>query len=354
VTTHTVAPSDAGHMVDADWQPDSTSLVDAAAQPDDTEWRGPTVRYDLVKEFVVALVVMALLAVLLAAVFSSPDEHPVTIRQWAQADPHDFLATAVTELDGTSATATYGPPYNTNGTGQKIGPIGVERFFGVHIPIDTATDFVLHPLQLAAASDPALRDALAAYQGATSSQQGAWTTAYEKALDHVSFQGTAVVLPPGNYGPVAPMMSSLLSMARTGSLDADLLASPQFYGTDYTKPLLFLADGSYLADKAQAQHLQGSQWGMMNETGNYPGQAWLWLYTMWYQIPPFNTHWAANADALIWTLMMLLTLALLLVPFIPGLRDIPRLVPVYRLIWRDHYRRLAAEHADAGRSAASS
>ena len=28
------------------------------------------------------------------------------------------------------------------------------------------------------------------------------------------------------------------------------------------------------------------------------------------------------------------TLLLLFVPFIPGLRDIPRLVPVHRLIWR--------------------
>ena len=28
---------------------------------------------------------------------------------------------------------------------------------------------------------------------------------------------------------------------------------------------------------------------MMNETGNYPGQAWLWLYTFWYQVPPFST-----------------------------------------------------------------
>ena len=29
------------------------------------------------------------------------------------------------------------------------------------------------------------------------------------------------------------------------------------------------------------------------------------------------------------------TLLLLLVPFIPGLRDIPRLIPVHRLIWRN-------------------
>ena len=30
-------------------------------------------------------------------------------------------------------------------------------------------------------------------------------------------------------------------------------------------------------------HLTGEQWGVMNETGSYPGQPWLWLYTLWYQ-----------------------------------------------------------------------
>jgi hypothetical protein len=37
-------------------------------------------------------------------------------------------------------------------------------------------------------------------------------------------------------------------------------------------------------------------------------------------------------------LMGFLTLGLLLVPLIPGLRDIPRLVPIYRLILRRYYR----------------
>jgi hypothetical protein len=39
--------------------------------------------------------------------------------------------------------------------------------------------------------------------------------------------------------------------------------------------------------------------------------------------------------------MMVLTLLLALVPFIPGLRSIPRWSRVYRLIWRQHYRDLA-------------
>ena len=29
---------------------------------------------------------------------------------------------------------------------------------------------------------------------------------------------------------------------------------------------------------------------------------------------------------------------LLLLPFIPGLRSIPRWIPIHRLIWRDYYR----------------
>ena len=77
---------------------------------------------------------------------------------------------------------------------------------------------------------------------------------------------------------------------------------------------------------------------MMNETGNFPGQAWLWLYTMWYQVPPFTTSWSANADALVWALMMVLTLVLILLPFIPGLRSIPRWTRIYKLVWRDYYK----------------
>ena len=42
--------------------------------------------YDLVKEFVIALTVVSLLTVVLAAVFSSPDEPAITMSAWAQAD----------------------------------------------------------------------------------------------------------------------------------------------------------------------------------------------------------------------------------------------------------------------------
>ena len=35
-------------------------------------------------------------------------------------------------------------------------------------------------------------------------------------------------------------------MAQTGGLDGTLLSEGQFYNTNYTKPLLFIADGTYL------------------------------------------------------------------------------------------------------------
>ncbi len=57
-----------------------------------------------------ALAVIVALVVVLAILFSSPDDKPVTIQQWARTDPGDFAATAVTELDGSSEVATYGAP----------------------------------------------------------------------------------------------------------------------------------------------------------------------------------------------------------------------------------------------------
>jgi len=307
------------------------------------EWHGKYLPYDLVKEFTIAFVVVVIVVTGLAVIFSSPDDQPVTVKSWSSASPVDFAQTAITELDGTSAIASYGPPYNaTTGSSQSIAGVSPESFFGVHHPINTAQDYVLDPLRTLP-NRPEVQAAVDRYTSASPSQQAAWTTAYEKAVANASADGGRLTVPAGDYGPVGTIIGSLTSMARSGALDGALLSSRQFYGTDYTKPLLFIADGTYLADKAQGQHLAGDQWGMMNETGSYPGQAWLWLYTLWYQVPPMKT--SANADFQVWAIMMLLTLGLALLPFIPGLRSIPRWTRVYRLIWRQHYRDLAAGSA---------
>jgi len=317
----------------------------AAAKADRAAWRGPTRRYDILKEGTIATVVILILTVGLASLLSSPNVPPATVRSWVQVVPADFLATAGTELDGSSLTATYGPPYNTNGTPQSEW-FAPANWAGVRQPIDAAQTFVLGPLTSAAATDPTLAAALATYKAAPPDQQVKWAAAYGKAVTKVRFVNGVPVVPAANDGPVPVMLASELALARSGAIDADLSASQPFYGTDFTKPLLFLEDGAYYADKATAEHLTGDQWGVMNETGSYPGQPWLWLYQLWYHLPGWRN--SANIDLIAIYMTGLATLLLLAIPFIPGLRDIPRWIPVHRLIWRDWNRRSAGPVDQSG------
>jgi Cytochrome b(N-terminal)/b6/petB len=304
----------------------------AAAKADRAAWRGPTKRYDILKEGTIAAVVILVLTVGLASLLSSPDDPPVTVASWAKVAPADFLGTAASELDGTSLTATYGPPYNTNGTPQSEW-FAPANWAGVRQPIDPAQSFVITPLTQAAPINPTVKAALAVYNAAPASLQTKWATNYGNAVAKVKFINGVPVVPKANDGPVPVMLASELALAQSGSIDTDLLAQRAFYGTDFTRPLLFMEDGQYYANLAAADHLTGDQWGVMNETGSYPGQPWLWLYQMWYHVPGWQN--SANIDLIAIYMTGAATLLLLFIPFIPGLRDIPRWIPVHRLIWRN-------------------
>ncbi|MFI5068475.1 MAG: cytochrome b N-terminal domain-containing protein [Streptosporangiales bacterium] len=304
----------------------------ALAQADAAPWRGATRRYDILKEGTIAGVIVLGVVVVLAALLSSPNVPEVSVQTWARLAPADFLATASTELNGTSETATYGPPYNNAPGDTQSLLFAPANIFGVTQPVNAAQDFVLAPLSKDTAGNPALVAALATYHAASPAQQLKWANAYANAVTKVKFVGGVPVVPAAADGPVPVMLASELTMARSGALDSDLLANTPFYGTNFTKPLLFIEDGAYFSNQAQAMHLTGEQWGVMNETGSYPGQPWLWLYTLWYQVPGWTN--SANIDLIAIYMTGLATILLLAIPFIPGLRDIPRLIPVHRLIWR--------------------
>lgn len=191
---------------------------------DVTEWTGAYVPYDILKEAFIALVAVGVLILLLAIVFSSPDKPAVTLKSWATADPVDFAQTAITQLDGTSPVATYGPPYNsTAGAAQHIGFFEPAEWLGVHQPIDTAKDFVIDPLRTLS-NDPRVQNAVREYQSASPSQQQAWTAAYEKAVAKATSSGTALHVPTGDYGPVGTIVGGLTTMAQNGGLDGTLLS----------------------------------------------------------------------------------------------------------------------------------
>ncbi|WP_426595125.1 hypothetical protein ACPPVS_06035 [Cellulomonas sp. McL0617] len=310
-------------------------------------WSGPVRRYDILKEGTIALSVVAVLVVALAAIFSSPDDPPLTLQSWATSAPADLYAVTVAELAGTSESATYGPPYNQGGDGVALGPLKPQRWAGVHQPVDPPNDFVVKPLETQ--QQPAdVADALSTWTSATPDQQVAWATAYDTALnDPAGADGDASQVPDGDYGPVPTMAAGLVAMAGSGALDGILPAPGQFYSTDNTNQILFLGDGGYLDDAATAAHLQGNEWGMMNETGSFPGQEWLQPFSFWYQLPIFNSDattgpaatLTANADIYIFAIIAVMMLVLILLPFIPGVRSIPRWIPLHRLIWRDYYAR---------------
>lgn len=323
---------------------------DVAAQP----WTGAVRRYDIVKEFVVAVIVMGVLATVLAAAFSSPDEPALTFKGWGTTAADNLYATAVGELAGSTGSAGYGPPYNTGSDGVSIGPLKPQKWVGVHLPVDPATDFVITPLK-SQVEPAAVASALTAWDAATPDQRTAWATALDKAVQGTADKDGAVhpdQVAKGDYGPVPDLASGLVAMAASGALDGALLSRGSFYSSDATKQILFLGDSSYLDDAATAQNLQGNTWGMMNGVDRYPGQPWLWWASIWYQIPVFNpapdatstTFLQDNADAWIFLVIGVISLVVLCAPFIPGLRSIPRIVPVHRAIWRDYYRRHGNSH----------
>lgn len=323
---------------------------DVAALP----WAGPERRYDIVREFVIALVVMGVLATILAAAFSSPDEKALTFKGWGVDAPDNLYAVTVGQLAGTTESAGYGPPYNNASEGVAVGPLKPQQWIGVRIPVDAANDFVITPLKTQE-QPAAVTTALQAWDAATPDQRTAWATALDDAVQATADADGAPhpdQVASGDYGPVPALATGLVAMAASGALDGAMLSRGEFYSSDATKQILFLGDGSYLDDAATAQNLQGNTWGMMNGINSYPGQPWLWWSSLWYQIPLFDpaenatmtTSLQDNADAWVFYIIAVIGLVAIFLPYIPGLRSIPRWIPVHRLIWRTYYRTHGNDH----------
>ena len=338
-------------------------------------WRGPERSYDLIAEGTIAVIVVALLCVLAASLWGSPDggltypggpKSPAgqafSARYWDLNDPSDLAQTAVQELAGGTATAGYGPPFNqTTGASQEfigIKPAEIAKaIFGLTLPVNTASDFVLAPVsQLAAPSNPAVAAAVSLYKAAggdlapgasadqvASSQQMTWLNNYAKALAATSAKvtSTSITVKAGNYGPVPVIIAAELAIAANGSLDGYFQGSQQQLSTNTTPATMFFSDGTLWYTIAQAQGVAGSQWGVMNELWNFPGQVWLWLYSGMYQIPALASN-NSNLDLDVGLLMIVFGFLLpTFAPWIPGINRIPRWIPLYKIIYRKYYASLA-------------
>jgi hypothetical protein len=299
----------------------------------------PMKPYDLLREGLIVLGMVAAIIVVLAIIFSSPDYPTVRGEDVAKLQPVLYLKTTANILAGNSTIDHYGPPYtNDKANAQEILGIAPADWFGVTNPINPAQDFVLKPLARVAELKPDVADALQTYQAATASQQQAWLNAYLPALDTATVNADGqVTLPAGDYGPVETLMNGMLDLGRAGLLEGALESNARLpYSLNFTRSLLYFQDEVY-NNVAQKLDLTGTQWGVSHETGDYPGSWWLWPYTFLYQINPIKS--SANADLVVGVIMLVLFLVILFMPFIPGLNQLPHRLKVYRLIWRDWYQR---------------
>jgi len=308
-------------------------------------WGGKNRHYDIFKEGAIALTITTVLVVALSALFSAPDDPALTFKGWAADSPDTLYATAVSQLAGSSESAGYGPPYNSASDGLSVGPLFLQKAGGVTHPIDNVNDMVITPLS--SQVEPSnVTAALKTWTAADPDQQTAWATAYDDAVQATADDNGDLhidAVEKGDYGPVPDLAAGLVAMAGSGAYDNAMTGQGKFFQTDQTAQLLMMGDGPYMEDKAVALHLGGDQWGMMNEAGSWPGQIWLSFWSVWYQLPAFNNPDGGtltdNADAIIFFILMGLILVFLLVPWIPGIRDLPRWIPLHRLVWKDYYKK---------------
>jgi hypothetical protein len=278
--------------------------------------------------------------VILAVVWGFPRIEPVTMREVATKAPIAFTERTLSYLSGESGLQSYGPPYtNDFANAQRVGPICPACWVGVTDPTDFRRAFVLQPLAEAGVLNPEIEKALRTYESAPVDQQKKWTASYGSALGNATAKDGKLALPAGDYGPVPVLMDGMLKLAQAGLLEGALSENthPEHapYNTDFTRPLFYMGGATF---GAVASHFdeRGRQWGMSHTAGPYPGAWWLWPYAFLYQIPAIAN--AAAADLIAGMIMAAFFLALMFLPFIPGLNRLHLLIPVYRLVWRDWYK----------------
>ncbi len=300
----------------------------------------PQKDFDLIKEGTIGLAVTAVLVLGAAGIFGAPYRPAVTNQQVAQSKPIVIMQTALGDLDGQGAIASYGPPYN-NGTGniQSIAGYHPQTYWGTPYQVNTAKDDVLTPLSMLAhaSNNTSLSNELKQYNDAAATQQQKWDQNLTNALNKATVQNGEVQISSGDYGPVESMMNYELSLASSGLLSGALNRETNqgVYRWNVQNDLLFL-QGDALHKIAGQLNMKGEQWGINHDEAAYPGPWWLTPYTFLYQIPPWST--SSAGDEMAAYTMALLFLLLLFLPWIPGLNKLPKLIPFYKWIWRDWYK----------------
>ncbi len=314
-------------------QPTATAApITASDRPQPTATAAPTtpsdrpperlVRHVFWKYPILSVVLLVVVAVL-AATVGSPNYPRDTIAGVTNADPGGAILAFTQELDGTSSSA---------GNAQEFG-MG-----------DPSQVFVLNPLRQAAPllGSNALQQAIATYDGASAAQQQTWASNYDKALGTItpmsgSAMSSGIPSPDyskidtlkGDFGPIPVLVKADLQLAQNGYLEQYLQAVDPGHSFHLTN--IWLYDHPHMLNTAVAQGLTDDQWGMVKERGFPVGPWYLFVPGVFHVYFPGGT---TGQGFVLWNLLFAAIL-LFFIPLVPGVRDIPRYLKLYRFIY--HY-----------------
>jgi hypothetical protein len=261
----------------------------------------------MAKRMVYVIAVILIFAIFLRAPGNS-ESPPMTTQSFAISTPNGFATTLMTEFNYTSETATY------------LDTIDPYTFSTRNVYVETPyleyinTTHDVNELNVFNAETPYEQNASMANASAYFAANGTLSGAVNSSDPLTSVIGTLTnIAQKGLYGPI--------------------LQSETASGINQTYTLLFLSDSQAFDNLTTASGLQDSEWGMLKL-----GNTW-WQTGIQYWLVPYNLMQIATAGIPWWndiengTVAVVAFILLMFLPYIPGLRDIPDRLKLYKLFW---------------------
>jgi hypothetical protein len=281
------------------------------------------VRHAFWKYPLLSVVLLALVAIV-AAIVGSPNYPRATIADAANGDPGGAVLAFTQELDDTSSSAQNATEFGMGDPGQV---------------------FVVQPLhQYLPLLSFNVAGALNTYEAATPDQRQKWASNYDTALGTIMPSGSGgmggmgggtpspdfskIDTLKGDFGPVPTMTMADLNLAQNGFLEEYLQSIDP--GHSFHLVNIWLYDHPGLLNAAINEGLTDDQWGMVKERG-FPVGPWYLIVPaiIHVKLPNGSTGTGFVLDNLAFAFVLLF-----LVPLIPGVRDLPRYLKLYRFIYR--------------------
>ncbi len=272
-------------------------------------------------KYPIIAVILGGLLIGLGFIIGSPNWPRAQIATTSKQDPGGSILAFTQELDGTSSSWQ-----NTRepgmGSPDQVFVIGALRDYA--------------PLLGAGVSQ-----ALETYQVATPAQQHTWAANYDRALAMVTpmSKGGAMAMIPspdfskintlsGDFGPIPKLVQADLMLAQHGYLEQYLTSLDP--GHSLHLATIWLYDQPVMLNTAIKTGLTDDQWGMVKERGFPVGP--------WYLIIPAIIHvkfpgGSSGTGFVLWNLLLAF-LFIVAVPLVPGLRDLPKRLKLYRFMYR--------------------